>query len=220
MSYQDEYYNRTSQQEFQIYKERETSWNVTRFVIALPILIGVIAMLDHWIGSIFSPVVDPAAPVSSTQAVMTLDSTCLFVPFVVGAFFLIAALVRAALVSARELRQSASTRRQVEKREAAAAPAMPAKRTKESTRKHPESSAWVDNYVREQKQTKERQREQQSLWARMRKQKQEAAERVRVAQSERLVASARASLQESVETRVAQTKRWEEQQDEFWKGLQ
>lgn len=209
MSYRDEYYNRTPEQEHQIYKDRERSWNVLRFFVALPGLVAVGAIFDYWYRMLFiEPSVNSVSvqPVSTTQAVVHVDTSCLFIPAVFFALFLGAAMVRAIRQSNQEIKATKPSKRSHREnvvREPIDSPTVPCQKKSTPTQ---EPSTLADDYKREMDERKERQRERASLLAMARKQKREAQERVREAQSDRLIASARYSLRQDIEYREAAQK--------------
>lgn len=201
--YRDEYYNRTPEQKHAIYKERARSLNVLRFGVAFFPFLAVIALIDHWFRTIVEPAARDLVAPANNQAVVRIDTSCLYVPVFIGALFLVALMVRAIGREDQEVRETdpRHSRRAAEHNDAQAQPVHEQKVAKKS--KTADDSTLADDYIREMTERKARIRERASFLAMARKQKREAAERVREAQAERAIATAKYELNQSLEDRMS-----------------
>jgi len=212
MSYQDEYYKRTPQQEHAIYKDRERTWNVIRFFVLFFPFLGAMAMLDHWSRNIVEPVVSNVTAPASDQAVVGLDVSCLYLPALIMVLFLGAAMLRAIGRSHRDVRESKP--RRVTREAEPQSEEFPQARLAKRPAAQEATSTLADDYIKEIQARKDRLRTRAAKRAQQRAEALAQEERVRAAQSERLIANATASLRESMEDRIAMEKRREEQ----WKS--
>lgn len=78
-----DYYKRSPETEYKIYKDRERSWNVLRFGVLFSLLLGVIALFSRWSRNIVEPTVNHLSTPTGKQAVVSFDVSCLYFPFLI-----------------------------------------------------------------------------------------------------------------------------------------
>lgn len=105
-----DYYERTPEQSYEIYKDRARFLNVLRFFVALLPFTAVVVIFNRWFRLLFEPAADAVNPSAGTnQAVVSVNGNCLLLLGVIFAPFLGAAMLRAIAGENKEMKETKPT---------------------------------------------------------------------------------------------------------------